>query len=201
MTEPKGRKGRETKSRLLKAAAHEFANNGFHETKVSTIVKNSGLTQPSFYLYFSSKDAVFEELVTSFQSKIIKLSESVRLEGGIESNDIAKRIVTIIESVFQFLVQDPDLTRIGLFLSPNAEQIRNELTQIVKTNLEAEQRLGYFRYNLDMEIVAECIIGVIEHFTATHLLSGSKEPRILAQQIVDLFINGMLPIGDSFKTT
>ncbi|MGN7942928.1 TetR/AcrR family transcriptional regulator C-terminal domain-containing protein [Metabacillus sp. 22489] len=132
---------------------------------------------------------------------MIKLSESVRLEGGIESNDIAKRIVTIIESVFQFLVQDPDLTRIGLFLSPNAKQIRNELTQIVKSNLEAEQRLGYFRYNLDMEIVAECIIGVIEHYTATYLLSGSKEPRILAQQIVDLFINGMLPKGDSIKTT
>lgn len=189
----KGRKGMESRRRLFEAAANEFAIRGFHETKVSTIVKRAGLTQPSFYLYFSSKEAIFEELVTIFHSNLTKLTESLRLETGIESKDVLKRVLIALESVFQFLVSDPHLTRIGFYINPEANQLKRDLTLILKQNLQSEQQLGYFRSELDMEIVAECLVGIIVHLMDSHLLPGTTTPASLAAQVVDLLIFGILP--------
>ncbi|KMM58567.1 TetR family transcriptional regulator [Bacillus glycinifermentans] len=199
MKSGKGRKGQESRKRLLKAAANEFSLHGFHDTKVSTIVKRAGLTQPSFYLYFQSKDAIFEELMTDFRSHLKKLTKSFRLEQGINQEDVSKRVLAAVETVFQFLAADPDLTRIGFFLNPDAKQVKSDLAMALKENLEAEQQLGYFRFELEMDTVAECLIGMIEHLTDFYLLTGKKDPASLAVQVVDLMMRGLLP-GQASET-
>ncbi|MBU2660205.1 TetR/AcrR family transcriptional regulator [Bacillus cabrialesii] len=195
MKSKKGRKGEESRKRLLEAAANEFSNRGFYETKVSEIVKRAGLTQPSFYLYFQSKEAIFDELITNFHSRIKKLTESLLLENGLNTKDVSKRVLSAVETVFQCLDEDKDVTKIGFFLNPEAKQMKKDLAMVLKENLEAEQRLGYFDSELDMETVAECLIGMIEHLTDSFLLSGIKDPASLAAQVVNLLIYGMLPKG------
>lgn len=111
----KGRKGVESRKRLLKAAANEFSVRGFHDAKVSEIVKKAGFTQPSFYLYFQSKEAIFAELITDFHSRVRKLTESLLLENGLNTEDVSKRVLLAVETVFQFLAEDKDLTKIGFF--------------------------------------------------------------------------------------
>ncbi|MGR6856136.1 TetR/AcrR family transcriptional regulator [Bacillus halotolerans] len=199
MKSRKGRKGEESRKRLLKAAAHEFSIRGFHETKVSAIVKRAGLTQPSFYLYFQSKEAIFEELINDFHSRLRKLTESLLLETGLHGNDVTNRVLSAVEAVFQFLAEDKDLTRIGFFLNPEAKQLKQDVAMVLKDNLEAEQRLGYFRSELEMETVAECLIGMIEHLTDSYLLTGIKDPASLAAQVVNLLIYGMLPKGSDAR--
>ncbi|RJS54773.1 TetR family transcriptional regulator [Bacillus subtilis] len=195
MKSKKGRKGEESRKRLLEAAANEFSNRGFYETKVSEIVKRAGLTQPSFYLYFQSKEAIFDELITNFHSRIKKLTESLLLENGLNTKDVSKRVLSAVETVFQCLDEDKDVTKIGFFLNPEAKQMKKDLAMVLKENLEAEQRLGYFDSELDMETVAECLIGMIEHLTDSFLLTGIKDPASLAAQVVNLLIYGMLPKG------
>ncbi|WP_367387201.1 TetR/AcrR family transcriptional regulator [Bacillus vallismortis] len=195
MKSKKGRKGEESRKRLLKAAANDFASRGFHETKVSDIVKRAGLTQPSFYLYFQSKEAIFEELITDFHSRVKKLTESLLLENGLNTKDVSKRVLPAVETVFQCLAEDKDVTKIGFFLNPEAKQMKKDLAMVLKENLEAEQRLGYFHSELDMETVAECLIGMIVHLTDSFLLTGIKDPASLAAQVVNLLIYGMLPNG------
>ncbi|MDU0154581.1 TetR/AcrR family transcriptional regulator [Bacillus cabrialesii] len=195
MKSKKGTKGEESRKRLLEAAANEFSNRGFYETKVSEIVKRAGLTQPSFYLYFQSKEAIFDELITNFHSRIKKLTESLLLEKGLNTKDVSKRVMSAVETVFQCLDDDKDVTKIGFFLNPEAKQMKKDLAMVLKENLEAEQRLGYFDSELDMETVAECLIGMIEHLTDSFLLTGIKDPASLAAQVVNLLIYGMLPKG------
>ncbi|MCY8869993.1 TetR/AcrR family transcriptional regulator [Bacillus inaquosorum] len=199
MRSKKGSKGEESRKRLLKAAANEFSIRGFHETKVSEIVKRAGLTQPSFYLYFQSKEAIFKELITDFYSRVRKLTASLLLENGLNTNDVSKRVLSAVETVFQFLAEDKDVTKIGFFLNPEAKQMKKDLAMGLKENLEAEQRHGYFRSDLDMETVAECLIGMIEHLTDSFLLTGIKDPASLAAQVVNLLIYGMLPKGSDVR--
>jgi AcrR family transcriptional regulator len=73
MAREKGLKGKETKVRIKEAATYEFANHGFYNTKVSDIVKRVNLTQPAFFLYFSCKDAIFDELVSDWQDLIFNI--------------------------------------------------------------------------------------------------------------------------------
>ncbi|MCC8353204.1 TetR/AcrR family transcriptional regulator [Bacillus sp. AF23] len=199
MKSRKGRKGEESRKRLLKAAAQEFSIRGFHETKVSAIVKRAGLTQPSFYLYFQSKEAIFLELINDFHSRLRKLTESLLLETRLHANDLTNKVLSAVETVFQFLAEDKDLTRIGFFLNPEAKQLKQDVAMVLKGNLEAEQRLGYFRSELEMETVAECLIGMIEHLTDSYLLTGIKDPASLAAQVVNLLIYGMLPKGSDAR--
>lgn len=50
------------KEQLLKAARTVLAKKGFAQMRVSDIVEKAGMSQGSFYLHFSSKDAVVAEL-------------------------------------------------------------------------------------------------------------------------------------------
>lgn len=65
---------------------------------------------------------------------------------------MSKRVLLAVETVFQFLDEDKDLTKIGFFLNPEAKQMKKDLAMVLKENLEAEQRLGYFHSELDMEL-------------------------------------------------
>lgn len=147
-------------------------------------MKRAGLTQPSFYLYFSNKDAIFEELIADFHTHLRELITSFRLENVIKRQN----------GYWLLLAANPDLTRIGFFLNAEAKQMKRDVTLALKEYLEAEQRLGYFRSELEMETVAECLIGMIIHLTDLYLLPEIKDPANLSAEVVDLLIHGMLPI-------
>lgn len=197
MTLVKGMKGKESRMRLLTIAADEFANRGFHETKVSTIVTRAGLSQPAFYLYFSNKEAIFDELVNEFRTRLRMLVQTSRFTPTVETHDVPKQLLMTLETIFRFLAATPNLTRIGLFLAPKSDQIKEELTSLLIDNLRAEQQMGHFRSELAMETVAECIVGIVERLTLSLLLPGIKGPESLALQVVNLLLYGMLANGDT----
>src|SRR5580698_3215212 len=47
---------------ILAAALRCFARNGFHSTTITDIVRESGVSQGTFYLYFQTKDDVIAAL-------------------------------------------------------------------------------------------------------------------------------------------
>ncbi|QCJ41040.1 TetR/AcrR family transcriptional regulator [Bacillus sp. S3] len=188
----KGASGEQSRALLLSIAAKEFAQKGFYETKVSSIVKQANLSQPSFYLYFDSKEALFGELVDLFREELSDLTTKSRLEPGIEYSSLANRISNGLAAIFRFFVEEPDLARIGFFIADEADDIKHTLASQIKDNLTFEQQQGYFRPNIDMAIVAESLVGAIERLTISKLLQGQKSPEILANEIVTLFLNGIM---------
>lgn len=187
----KGSIGIKSKEAILVVAAEEFAEHGFHQTKVSTIVKRAGLTQPSFYLYFSSKEAIFEELVHTFRNKLIQYTKESRLESNLDQSILSSKIGRGLSSVFQFFDDHRHLTRIGFFIADESREIKQAMATQITENLLAEQQDHYFRQDLDMQIVAECIIGAIERLTITKLFTGEKNPQQLANEIVNIYLYGL----------
>jgi AcrR family transcriptional regulator len=79
------------RDRLLTAATEVFASKGYPATRVSDIVQQAGVAQGTFYLYFKSKQAIFEHLIDTFCSRLLAdtlgtshLSEGSRPEDLIE---------------------------------------------------------------------------------------------------------------------
>ncbi len=190
MGAPRTTKGEESRARLLNAAACEFAHKGFHDTKVSTIVARANLTQAAFYLYFPSKEAIFAELVADFRQRLRSALEAFRLQPGMQN--VPERVHANIAMFTQFMADNPDLTRVGLFQAPDAEQIKRELASIVMDNLRFEQQEGFMRPTLAMEIIAECLVGIIERLTVRWLLTQEKEPAELAAQATEMILHGIL---------
>jgi TetR/AcrR family transcriptional regulator, fatty acid metabolism regulator protein len=188
----KGASGELSRARLLTIAAEEFAQKGYYETKVSSIVKRADLTQPTFYLYFQSKEAIFNELVDMFREKLSELTRQSRLEPGIDLNSLPERISIGLSAIFRFFAENPNLTRIGFFIAADSEIIKKQLASGIKENLISEQEEGYFHADIDMCIVAESLVGIIERLTLTKLFQELKSPESLANEIVNLFLYGMI---------
>lgn len=56
-------RGMETRSRLLAAAEKVFGDKSYYRVSISDITREAGVGQGTFYLYFTSKEAAFRELV------------------------------------------------------------------------------------------------------------------------------------------
>jgi TetR/AcrR family transcriptional regulator, fatty acid metabolism regulator protein len=195
-TSAKGRKGQESRTRLLAAAAREFAHTGYHETKISTIVAKAGLTQAAFYLYFPSKEAVFAELIADLRARLRVLADAARLRPGLTANELPKRVQTVMKMGFRFLQENADLASIGLFMAPEAEEIKAEIVALVAANLHAEQQAGYLRSGVSPEIAAECLFGMMLRLAQSHLFPGKQSPDSLGAQAADLILHGMLSLSE-----
>lgn len=187
----KGAIGEQSRELLLSIAKEEFALRGYHETKISGIVEKAGVTQPTFYLYFENKEAMFQELVHLFRSRLSDYTQKSRLEPGIAKTLIRQRIVEGLTPFFGFFIEEPHLACIGFLFAPQAAEIKDQLADEIRANLISEQQVGYFREDMDMGIVADSIVGMMERFIATQKARTYKKPEILADEIVRLFLYGI----------
>ena len=69
------------RSRILKMSSLFFAKNGFGDTKIGDLAKHIGIGQGTIYLYFSSKEELFDEIRANADNKdqIKKLSVLTKL--------------------------------------------------------------------------------------------------------------------------
>lgn len=67
---PKPGRGDRSRRRILEAAERLFADLGFHSASIVKITEAAGVAQGTFYLYFSSKQAVFEEVLLDLNRRV-----------------------------------------------------------------------------------------------------------------------------------
>lgn len=192
MTTTRKKKGEESRSRLLTAAAAEFARLGYHATKVSDIVAAAGLSQAAFYLYFPSKDAIFAELVAEFRSRLQVLADAGKLATHLTPDSVPDQVRANVLALLEFLMADANLTRIALFLAPDGEAIRDGITGMIMANLRRNQAAGIIRPDLDVSVGAEAMVGLLERLLLRWLKTGEGAPESLATSAADLIMYGIL---------
>lgn len=177
---------------MLQIAAEEFALNGFHDTKISNIVKRAGLTQPAFYLYFSSKDAIYQELIDQFTYKLEELVGISRLESNVTFDTLAERIGVGLGAIFTFFEQNEYLAKIAFIHSDNSSEIKEKLAAQIAENLRIEQRYSYFRSDVDVMIAAQLVISALERLSLAYLWTGEKTAKEITNETVQIILNGLI---------
>src|ERR1700712_2738411 len=69
-------RGLRTQARLCEAATKVFAEKGFHATRVDDIVAGATTSHGTFYLYFGSKEELFDHLVAQVSAELARLADS-----------------------------------------------------------------------------------------------------------------------------
>src|SRR5581483_7381879 len=111
------RKGVETRQRLLDAAERVFGELGFYDASIVKITEAAGVGQGTFYLYFSSKKEIFDELVRDLNRGVRHAMKeaSSRGESRLEAELLG------FGAYFRFTAEHPALYRIvrqAEFVSP-----------------------------------------------------------------------------------
>jgi AcrR family transcriptional regulator len=70
-------RGQRTRQRLLDAGASVFARLGYHAARVDDVVAEADSSHGTFYLYFSSKEDLFEQLVTEVAGELQQLVDQL----------------------------------------------------------------------------------------------------------------------------
>src|ERR671921_2158338 len=67
---PRTARGERTLRKILDAARDEFGERGFSESSIVGITQRAGVALGTFYTYFDSKEAVFQELVRDMSGQV-----------------------------------------------------------------------------------------------------------------------------------
>ncbi len=106
--------GRDTKRRILNAAATLFGERGYHNCSVDEIVAASTTSKGSFYFHFSSKESLFASLLEHFSERIWEaVEQAVNMERG-----AANRIAAAVQAVLTVAEADPQLAKLALIQAP-----------------------------------------------------------------------------------
>lgn len=173
--------GEKSKALLLEKAIEQFSVNGYHQTKISDIVKAANLTQPTFYLYFQSKESLFKDLNTAFKSQLFEVFNE---NSQSAANNPVDAVHESLKNIFTYFAQNPKLTKIGFFESEEAEFVKSEMSQHFVNMLQTDLALAK---DVDENIVAASLLGSIERLTRTSLLEKECKPEVLADHLIDIY--------------
>jgi len=119
----KGRKslprGQQTRRRLLDAAEEMFGEHGFYDASIVRITEHAGVAQGTFYLYFKSKQEIFEEVVADLNHRV-RQAMATAAEGTGTRFEAERRG---FEAFFRFTGEHPALYRVvreAEFVAPAA---------------------------------------------------------------------------------
>jgi AcrR family transcriptional regulator len=155
------RRGAATRQRLLEAAENVFAELGYHEASIVKITEAAGVAQGTFYLYFSSKQEIFEELVRDLNRRV----RHAMAEGAERGRTRREAELLGFRGYFEFTAQHGALYRIirqAEFVSP---QTLHDHYQAIASGyvaaLEAAMDSGEVA-RMDPEVLAWALMGMGE---------------------------------------
>ena len=112
---------------IARAASRLFAAKGYDATPVRTIVEAAGVTKPTLYYHFKSKEGLAQALVTE---PLARLVEALR-ENAERPGDPVERVERALETQFAFCREDPDRARFvyALLFGPLGSGLAAELAR------------------------------------------------------------------------
>lgn len=194
---PLTKRGEATRLRLLEAAEVVFAEQGYHEASIVKITERAGIGLGTFYLYFDSKQSIFEALVIDLNRRVRHaMSEAM---AGAASRLDAERAG--FAGFFRFTAAHPALYRVvreAEFVSP--EVLRLHYTRIVEgyeAGLRAAQDAGDVDRALDPETTAWALMGMGELIGMRFLLWERDADGRPPEQLDPVVFAGMTRIIDN----
>jgi AcrR family transcriptional regulator len=116
---------------IARAAARLFATQGYEATSVRTIVEAAGVTKPTLYYHFGSKEGLAQALLTLPMTVLAGAMRST-LDAPLDPVDALGQIV---EAHFAFCREDPDRARFffALLFGPQGSELMTEVKQTMQS--------------------------------------------------------------------
>jgi AcrR family transcriptional regulator len=158
---PLSERGARTRRRLLEAAEQVFAELGYHDASIVKITETAGVGQGTFYLYFTGKKEIFDELVLDLNHRV----RHAMTEAATEGTTRAEKERLGFAAFFRFTAEHPALYRIirqAEFVSPESLQRHYErLTSGYVSGLRQAMEAGEIEDG-DPELLAWALMGIGE---------------------------------------
>ncbi len=158
---PLSERGARTRRRLLEAAERVFAELGYHDASIVKITEAAGVGQGTFYLYFTGKKEIFDELVLDLNHRVRQAMTEAAARGVTRAEKEQRGFAAF----FRFTAEHPALYRIirqAEFVSPETLHAHyDRLTSGYVAGLRAAMEAGEIEDG-DPEVLAWALMGIGE---------------------------------------
>lgn len=185
---------------MLSVARRIFSEKGYHATSIDDLIEAAGVARGTFYLYFESKRAIFDELLDELFETLAATVR--RIDVGPGAPPPVEQMNATVERVFQTLLENRAVARILLreAIGIDADfdrklgefygRIEALLVRAVGTGIE----MGLVR-PCDAPVAARCILGSVKELVHFAFVEGDPAELDLARlghELIAFTLKGLL---------
>lgn len=185
-------RGAATRARLLVAAEEVFAEHGWEQASIVKITERASVAQGTFYRYWESKQALFDDLVEDLNRRVRR----AMAEGAARGASRAEAERYGFEGFFRFTAEHPALYRVirqAEFASPDA--LRRHYGKIAEgyvAALDAAMSRGEIA-PANPELIAYALMGIGELVGMRWILwsETNEVPEELIDELMEFIRRGL----------
>jgi len=202
--------GRVSRARLLRESRRAsvlaeakkiFSRKGYHDTSIDDLIEAAGIARGTFYLYFESKRAIFDELldglVTTLQAQV------KRIEVGPEAPDPLEQMNVIVDGVLKTLLDNREMARILLREAVGIDSdfdrklsdFYGRILAMLVSALNTGHKLGVVR-PCDADVVARCTLGSVKEVVNWAFVEQDPlkiDMKALGREVIAHILKGVWP--------
>jgi len=172
---------------IIDAAIAVLQEKGMEKTKISDIVKEAGIAQGTFYLYFPSKLSVMPAIAEVMVQNIL-----VRLHAIDDSGSAREQLDGMVEAIFEVTEQHRDLSALiysGITQTEHVrewEAIYDPIYKWINGRLVQFQERGEIRPSIATAYAAKLVLGLIETAAEQNYLYAASDSAVVEEHVAEL---------------
>lgn len=152
------------REQILRSAIKVLSEKGLEKTKISDITKDAGIAQGTFYIYFSSKNALIPAIADSMLQNFLN-TVNTRLNEGMT---FFEQLETMIDITFDVTSKYKDVLALcysGLAINGalnDWEKIYEPYYKLLEKKIVSAQARDEIRKDLNSKIITKLLIELVE---------------------------------------
>lgn len=194
---PSTEKGRDTRRRLMKAAAQLYEN-GYANARIIDITETAGLSAGAFYRYFEDRQQLTRELLREMMDEMY-----VFIRSRFDETQPIRSVLESTRKYFEFYEAHRALLGVVVELSQTDAEVaklwdaaKRAFNDRIVRSLERGIAAGQLRDDLNLALAAEMLRSMTEYYAFQRfVLNGSGLSDVPVEQatnaIAEIWISGM----------
>ena len=179
----------EARKAIFRAAVEVIGKHGYHEASIARITQSAGIAQGTFYLYFKSRQDLFDELLPHAGAEMLHFIRD-QVSGAKDVLDVEERG---FRALFEYMGKNPGFNRVineAEIVAPEAH--RKHLQMLTHHYVESLQRgviAGQIKMfdRSELEAIAYILISVRNNLYLRYA-KGAVGLEVLPEDVVKTYL-------------
>jgi len=168
-----------SRDRILLAAKHLFARNGYENTSTVAIARDAGTSESQLMKHFGSKQGLLAAIFDRGWANIIE-----RVQAAHRANSPGERLLSLLDAMILEVESDPELKELAAL---EARRVRKDnrdvlisrgyqqFSEMLHSTLTEMRDQGHIRADLNLDAVRSAIMGVTEALLRDQVVARRSE--------------------------
>jgi AcrR family transcriptional regulator len=179
----------EAREAIFRAAVEVIGKHGYHEASISRVTQAAGIAQGTFYLYFQSRQELFDELLPHAGKEMLQFIRD-QVSGARGILDVEERG---FRALFAYMAKNPGFNRVineAEIAAPEAH--RKHVQLLIRHYVESLERgikAGQIKLfdRSELEAIAYILMSVRNNLYLRYAV-GAEGPEVLPEDVVQTYL-------------